>query len=324
MGGLIFQILVPVVLTHGFRRVGRSLGPRRGGLIMGLPTTSAVVLYTYGCDKGAGEALGVAESGLLGLVAAALTPLVYAHSLQSGWGIPRAAVTAVCGYLAAALFLSGFAGGGPLLVVGVASAGISASIFLASRRGGEGSDGTATAPGSPGGGPSWGTFAARTVVPALMGLLSRFLRDAAGPSAAGMFMTFPATSVALLLATQVESGPNAARGLARAMPTGALGMAAFLTAFLALLPTFGPLVAISLGYLAAVLALGGAEVLGSTSRQSFRPGRSVAVVGRLVRRRFGRFRLHPGGVGFEYPGVFVGVRSRRVTRFAPLVEALAG
>lgn len=321
MGGLIVQVMMPVVLTHGFRWLGRRVGPRRGALLLGLPTTSAVVLYGFGAERGPVEALGAAEASLLGLVAAALTPVVYARFSRSGWGLPGVPIAAAIGYLLVATALGGLSGSGPAVAVGVASLGLALAVCLANRD--EDSPVDVEIENIEKMNRNrwrWGLLAIRTVVPVVMALGVRVLRDLGGPSAAGLFLTFPATSLSLLITTQIEGGPVAARSLARAMPPGALGMAAFLSMFLVLTPTFGSLVATLFGYLAALGALGIAEACASRNLS--------ALVLRTRRRILRRVKIVIQSLIHDWEELARwcrgGVRPHRSTRFSPLVEALAG
>ncbi len=86
----LMQMAVLVAMTHGFRVAGRWVGPRRGGLLTGLPSTTALVLVGCGLERGVDEAVVAAEACLVGLVAAAaLFPLAYAEGGGGGLAVPR-------------------------------------------------------------------------------------------------------------------------------------------------------------------------------------------------------------------------------------------
>jgi hypothetical protein len=142
MYGLFVQIGILVAMTHALRALGHVAGPRRCGLILGLPSSTALMLLYCGHEYGVGEAMAAAESSLLGLVAAATLPLAYA-----------------------------------------------------------------------------------------LILMVRIARALGGANWAGLFTTFPAMSLAVLVATHLESGPQAACRLAKAMPPGNLITFMFLAAF---------------------------------------------------------------------------------------------
>ncbi|MBY0397377.1 MAG: hypothetical protein K2X91_13060, partial [Thermoleophilia bacterium] len=163
--------------------------------------------------------------------------------------------------------------------------------------------------------------AARTAIPVAMALGVRLAREAGGSAAAGLFLTFPATSLALLWTTHLESGPASARRLARALPAGALGMGAFLATFLTTAATLGTASATALGYVAAAAALGAAEILGSTRPT---PLRRLAALGRLARRKLAAAWPEPVGAPLPLAGPRLLRSPRRTPRFAPRCEMLAG
>ena len=110
MCGLIAKCAVLIVLIHIFRALGRCAGPRFSGLALGLPSTTAVVLIFCGCEQGSSAATEMAESSLLGLVAAVSLPLAFTGSVRLGWPLWRAIAASVGGYMAG--------GGGPGLPAG--------------------------------------------------------------------------------------------------------------------------------------------------------------------------------------------------------------
>src|SRR5580704_6268422 len=105
MCGLLLKCAYLIVMIHGFRVLGRLAGPRLSGLALGLPSTTAIVLIVCGCERGSDSAILMAESSLLGLVAAVALPLAYAQAVRLGWQLPAALAAAVTGYLTVA---SGF------------------------------------------------------------------------------------------------------------------------------------------------------------------------------------------------------------------------
>ena len=74
MCGLLGKCAALTVMIHGFRVLGRLAGPRWSALALGLPSTTAVVLFICGCERGSAAATVMAESSLLGLVAAVALP----------------------------------------------------------------------------------------------------------------------------------------------------------------------------------------------------------------------------------------------------------
>lgn len=327
--GPLVQIGVLVFMTHGFRALGRRLGPQRGGLVMGLPSTTAMVLLSCAAERGVGDASLAAEAALAGLVAAVSLPLAYARAARRGWPFPAAAVAGVFGYLAVAagswwLPRLGAAG----CAVG-AAAGLSAACLLGRRVGlVSGRAGTPARGGRPG--PARRGAASRTLIPALYVLAARLLGALAGPLGTGRLLTFPGMSLAVLASTHAESGAETACRLAVAMPVGSLGTLAFLTVFRFGCPRLGLGWGTAAGYAAALVVLLAAGLLAGAGRP---PGPPPSPGHKC--------RVHPGGPPFPArsarrrrttPG-----RSRRQTagahprprvtvhrrRFSPRVETLA-
>ncbi len=84
MCGLLVKCAVLILMIHGFRALGRRVGPRYSGLMLGLPSTTAVMLLLCGCERGDAAATRMAEANLLGLVAAVALPLAYAAGRTAG------------------------------------------------------------------------------------------------------------------------------------------------------------------------------------------------------------------------------------------------
>ena len=99
-------------------------------------------------------------------------------------------------------------------------------------------------------------------------------RSIAGPDKAGLLLPFPATSLSVLVATHLESGPGHACLMARAMPIGAFSTVAFLLAYRSLTQGLGPVGGTAFGYLAAACALLAVERL-SASKQNVKVARGA-------------------------------------------------
>ena len=207
MIGPFVQITVMVALTHGFRALERRVGPRRSGLFMGLPSTTALTLISCGLERGVDEATFASEACLVGLVAAISLPISYARAVAAGFQVTRAAGSAVLIYVLIAAGLWSLPRAGPGASVLTATAGLAVACHLAGKiaRNGEGLDhddgGTAAGP--------W-TLVGRTAVPVVYVALIRTLRAGAGSVWSGRFITFPGGSLALLVTTHLERGPGPA------------------------------------------------------------------------------------------------------------------
>src|SRR3954454_23113566 len=82
MYALFVQMAILVAVTHGLRALGRLAGPRRCGMLLGLPSSTTLTLLYCGYEHGNGGAMVAAESSLLGLIAAATLPLAYARATR--------------------------------------------------------------------------------------------------------------------------------------------------------------------------------------------------------------------------------------------------
>ena len=105
MCGLIVKCGVLTVLIQIFRGWGGVPDLRFSGLALGLPSTTAVVLIFCGCEHGSVAATEMAESSLLGLVAAVSLPLAFSRSVRLGWPLWRAIGASVGGYMLVAATL---------------------------------------------------------------------------------------------------------------------------------------------------------------------------------------------------------------------------
>jgi len=331
MIGYVVQTAVLVFFTHGFRAVAKRLGPRRGGLLTGLPTTTALMLVGCGLEYGVGAATAASEACLAGLVAAVSLPLAYARAVNGGRRVAEAAGAAVLGYLAVALGLWWLPGAGTSACVIVAGGGVLVVCRAAGRLPGQTPDRPdKLRPISR----RW-TLAYRTAVPVVYCLAIRGLRVLAG-TGAGRFITFPGSSLAVLIATHLESGPDPAVRMASAMPVGGLGMLAFLAVFRFGSPALGLAWGTAAGYAAALAVLAAVNARQARSETPTTPAggagpHSGSATGRSpVRRRSitRGARPAPGLRPDSHWGVGRGrlhrpARARR-RRFAPKVEFLAG
>jgi hypothetical protein len=225
MYGLFVQIGILVAMTHALRALGHVAGPRRCGLILGLPSSTGLMLLYCGQEYGVGEAIAAAESSLLGLVAAATLPLAYAWAIHVASRPLLAPASAIAQYVAVVVVFHFMPGAGAAARVGLSVAGILVACNLAHR--------VRITPREPR--PSTGPWlrhlALGTLVPAALIMTVRIVRALGGTSWAGLFTTFPAMSLAVLVATHLESGPDAACRMAKAMPPGNLITFMFLAAF---------------------------------------------------------------------------------------------
>ena len=87
MIGHLWKLALVVALSHGYRVVGRTVGPRWAGLITALPCSTAVALLGGGSDRGVGYAVAMANTCWVGLAGASALPLAFASATVAGWGL---------------------------------------------------------------------------------------------------------------------------------------------------------------------------------------------------------------------------------------------
>ena len=315
--GILVKCIVLIAVIHGLRAVGRRIGPRASGLILGLPSSTAIVLLLCGCARGCIVAAEMAESSLLGLVAAVSLPLAYAEAVRQRWRLPVAIAAAVAAYLALASGLGSFHPGGACESLGFSLF----AIVIASYRAGRIAISNVTRVGFV---PSarWSGLV-RTVVPTIYVLLVGIAGETASPSWAGLISTFPSMSMVLLIVTHLEEGPAEASRIARALPMANLSTAAFLGTFRFLCPILGLGWGMIFGYILALFNLGALEWAArhGTARGLFRPRRPHR---RGFAPALGLRSLRTGirGDSRSVPGRFGRRQPARRRHFAPLIEML--
>jgi hypothetical protein len=248
---LLATLAAMIVVTHTIRHLSGWLGERWGGLLIGLPVSTALTLLYCLWERGPHYAAGAAQAGLLGLGATVAFAVATARCLNRSRRLALAVAAGAATYLAAALLVRGVGDGqaalGVLLSLGLIAAGHRTLRGL---------------PGPVRGcvarrrlSPGW--LLLRTAIPVACLTAILLLARHAEASWAGLFGTFPCTVLAVLVVTNLEAGPGAAVELLRTYPIGNCGRLAFLAAFALLTPALGPLAGYALGYLAAGCVLAG-------------------------------------------------------------------
>ncbi len=251
MSAYLGKIALMVVMSHGFRTLGRKSGPRWVGLALGLPCSTAVALVGGGSDRGVDFAVSMSATSLIGLAGAVALPMAYAHAVLRGWRLDRAILLGVASYLVVALAVGLVLPGRGDASLGVAlMAVVAASVVAARMRVIE----EVEMPPRPLL-SMFSTRVLRTIVPIACLLASMGMGEVFGPEVAGLMSTFPGVTLTVLYLTHLESGPSMAIRMARALPAGNLGMVAFLAAFRFGCPSFGLAWGTFLGYLASLTIL---------------------------------------------------------------------
>jgi hypothetical protein len=325
MCGLLVKCAALTVMIHGFRLLGRLAGPRWSALALGLPSTTAVVLFVCGCERGSEAATAMAESSLLGLVAAVALPLGYVRAVRLDWRLPAALAAAVGGYLVVASTLGCLPAVGALPRVGLALLAIVSAASWARRvpvLDGE----LAGATLSP-----LRAMAVRTVIPATFSLVLWIVQRVAGPAWAGLVSTFPSMSLVVLAVTHLEAGPTEACRIAKVLPAGNSSTLAFLATFHLVSTKIGLTGGMIAGYAAAVASLILIErndrILGFIRRRADHArefwGSQIALWQLIIEAQCPRTFVASDAHCPPAPRYLVHKRSRHRGRFAPRVETLA-
>ncbi|MFO0814160.1 MAG: hypothetical protein U0796_13120 [Gemmatales bacterium] len=258
----VIKILVIVGLTHGLRWLSQKAGPRWGGLIAGLPSTTAVVLFFLACENGEEYATRAAESGALGLCAGSALALAFTWAVANGRSIAFALAAAGTTFLGVAT-LSPLLFSLPvplsllLVVTGSCTLAVMAQRMPSSEL---------TRPAGARH-ASWRGVILRTIVPAACVLSVTMLSQHLGTVGAGLLGTFPCMLTSMLVVTSLEEGAGVASRLAQSFPMGQLSTLSFVILFGQLCPSMGVTVALLVGYLSALVTLG---VLEGCRRIQFR------------------------------------------------------
>ena len=319
MTDLLIRFAILVGMTHGFRALGRLAGPRWGGLVLGLPCSTAMLLIGYGLERGTEHAVGTAEASLLGLVAAVAMPLVYAQAVGSGWRLPGAVSAAVVAYLVVAAGVSRAVDGGAVTCLALSTMAVLTACHVAGRIRVARERRRRHAPSR-----LW-VLGCRMLVPmAYLGFVIT-VQDSAGNLLAGLLSTFPGMSLTVLVVTHLEAGPVVASRLARALPPGNLSMISFLAVFRFGCPQLGLAWGMVFGYAAALVTLVVVERIFRRPVSTPSEPAQATCRGFVVRRRWAR--LVPSNPSARRPIHFFEVsrerRPRQQARFSPGIEAFA-
>ena len=305
MIGHLWKLALVVALSHGYRAVGRTVGPRWAGLITALPCSTAVALLGGGSDRGVDYAVAMADACWASLAGASALPLAFASATVAGWGMVRSLALGVLSYFAvmAGMILLGTSAGsyvpGTVLFLAWAT-------WMATRI----DDQAAPSRAGRRNFSDRQVFWIRTVVPAtcLGGALG--LGERLGPGVAGCLGAFPGVTLTTLMLTRLEISPAASVRMARALPPGNWAMVAFLTTFTQTAQTLGLWGSITFGYASALICLGTvAHLTNPPTAARFR--RRL----RMQRRKLPAEAIPELDSGQGWP--------RTPRRFSPLVESVA-
>ena len=314
---LLLKCLVLIAVVHGLRLLGRRFGPRASAMILGLPSSTAVILLLCGRERGISVAAEMAQASLLGLVGAVCVPLTYAQAVARGWRLPESMAASLVAYFAVAVGLGSIHPSTPLECLGISVSAIWLAAYLAGRI-----DAMTDTPVGFRTSARWSALV-RTAIPMVYIMIMGIAGSAASPSCAGLISTFPSMSTVLLIVTHLEEGPVQASRIARTLPLANLSTAAFLAAFRFGCPTIGLGWGTFFAYLIALMNLAVLErtprldTLRKHLRVPLRYGWQVAHP-RDPRRIRAGIRMHSRSI----PVRFTRNRSSRQRHFAPYIELL--
>jgi hypothetical protein len=231
-----------IVVIHAVRHLSGWLGERWGGLVVGLPISTALTLSYCLWERGPQYAATAAQAGLLGLGAAVAFAVAAARCLSRSPRLVRAVAAGAATYVAAALLVRGVGvwptSLGALLSLGLIAAGHRSVRGLSGWARGR----VARRCLSP-----VGKLLLRTAIPVACLATVLLLARHAEATWAGLLGTFPCAMLAVLVVTALESGPGAAVELLRTYPIGKCSTLSFLGAYALLTPALGPMAGYAVG-----------------------------------------------------------------------------
>lgn len=270
---LAVRFLIGAAVVAVSLRVSDAVDARLGGVLGGVPKTSAVALLVVAVEHGGAFAAETAANSLYGIGAVLLYTTAFALAPRALPGRPagpwRALAAAGAVYAAlVAPYLAGWVDGlglaGNLAVAATAYA--VATVLLARARDLAPDDGTGPSPDADApaaaGARRWVVrYGVPSVVAGTLVVAATLAADHLGPVWGGIAAVFPANVTTLLVSGAVLFTPQAAFEQAAGIPDGVAAAGVFLLALVVLLP----LVHVALAGLLAYLAWGAAAwTLGRT------------------------------------------------------------
>lgn len=243
MTALYLKFLITPTLMLAISLAARRWGTQIGGLLSGLPVTSALVVLFLSLEQGPGFALQAVPGALAGLAAVQATYLFYFWVTRRIGALPGC-ITALAVYAAAALLMSHL--GSVVLSVGVTLALLSAIILATSQ----------PAPGSA----AKVVQMPRSVIPMRMltatALLLAITASAQwlGPVASGLLAPIPVIAWPLAVFAHVQGGHRELGAIVRGNAIGAVGVLGFYLMVKGTLEQWGSVPSIAAAVVLAVMA----------------------------------------------------------------------
>jgi hypothetical protein len=223
--GLTLVVIIAPLLVGAATLLQRRRGPASGGRLVGLPLTSAPLLFATVLQVGVVGAVLAARSEVSGLPASVVFCLVYALAARRT-GPSRSLLLAVVAY---ALTAGGLALAHPSLTAGLA---LTAAAVIAAHRWWPSSSVSAAALVTP---PPT-QMAVRMLATAAFVAAMSLLAASLGSGEAGLFFPFPAAATVMALSTHQGAGGSSVAALLGGVVSGTLSVAAFCATLALLLP----------------------------------------------------------------------------------------
>lgn len=245
------KLMVTPLLMWAISLASRRWGGLLGGLLSGLPVTSALVMTFLCLEQGTAFALGAVPGALGGLAAVQATYTFYLFATRR-LGIAAAVSLAILFYGLAAYAFTHW--GSLYLSIGVALLLIGVLIRVSGR---EPKPDTLARPRH-----RYWEIPLRMVSATALLMLTTRLASWLGPATSGMLAPIPVIAWPLVVFAHVQHGRAGMAAMVRGNAIGAVGVIAFYLVIAGLLEAWGVAIAISLAMVCAVgLTIGLAAAL---------------------------------------------------------------
>ncbi len=245
------KLIVTPLLMWAISLASRRWGGLLGGLLSGLPVTSALVMTILCLEQGTAFALGAVPGALGGLAAVQATYTFYLFATRR-LGIAAAVLLAIPFYGLAAYAFTHW--GSLYLSIGVALLLIGVLIRASGR---EPKPDTLVRPRH-----RYWEIPLRMVSATALLMLTTRLASWLGPATSGMLAPIPVIAWPLVVFAHVQHGRAGMAAMVRGNAIGAVGVIAFYLVIAGLLEAWGVAIAISLAMVCAVgLTIGLAAAL---------------------------------------------------------------
>ena len=250
MDTLALKITLTPLLIAAASLAQRRWGGTVGGLIAGLPLTSAPVSVFLALEHGPAFAAHAATATMLGVNAMSAFCVVYAKASarRPAWLCGAAGLLAGLAVTVMASHLPQRAG----LASAITFPTLAALVMLSGRPAG------ADAPASA---PPWWDVPARMTVATLIVLLITAMAAWLGATWSGLLSTLPVYALVTGMFSHTHGGPGAAQTFLRGVTVGALGSAAFLLCVAVLVERASLFATYSAAVVASVMVAGCSQAI---------------------------------------------------------------